>query len=150
MNTSNKQDQSVKIANEAVEKAYHAVIKQVKDLLANFPTEPLRTYVERTGTNNNSHSFYSPLVYISVAEYYGKRMISFAKNPRVKPHIGPYLDSLIPRIIYKLTSVEVTKHSIEDRLEEYTYHYSKYDDALKHSETLDNYKKDTVHSNQAA
>ncbi len=145
-----KQDQSVKKANEAVEKAYHAIIKEVKQILAACPTEELRTYVERTGKTSDSHSFYSPLGYISMAEYYGKRMISFAKNFKVKPHIGNYLDTLITRSIYELTSVEATKVDIEDRIEEYTYHYSKYDDALKYTETLDNYKKDIVHPKQAA
>ncbi|WP_345954762.1 hypothetical protein [Mucilaginibacter sp. PAMB04168] len=150
METPSKQDQAIKTANEAVEKAYQAIIKQVKQILADCPTEELRTYVERTGKTNESHSFYSPMVYISVGEYFGKRMISYAKNFKVKPHIGNHLDTLIVRSIYRLTSVEATKTNIEDRLEEYTYHYSKYDDALKYTETLDNYKKDIVHPEQAA
>jgi hypothetical protein len=150
METPSKQDQSVKNANQAVVKAYQAIIKEVKQILAACPTEELRTYVERTGKTSESYSLYSPMVYISVAEYYGKAMISYAKNFKVKPHIGNHLDTLIVRSIYKLTSVEATKTNIEDRLEEYTYHYSKYDDALKYTETLDNYKKDIVHPKQAA
>lgn len=150
METTSKQDQSVKNANQAVEKAYQAIIKEVKHALSLFPTEELRTYVEREGTNNDSRSFYCPMAYISVAEYFGKRIISFAKNFRVKPHIGVQLDTLIPRIIYKHTSVESTKTNIEDRLEEYGYQSSKYEDALKHSTTLDNYKKDIIHSKQEA
>jgi hypothetical protein len=150
METTNKQDQGVKNANQAVEKAYQAIIKQVKQILADCPTEELRTYVERTGKTSESYSFYSPMVYISVGEYFGKRMISFAKNFKVKPHIGNYMDTLIVRSIYRLTSVDATKTNIEDRLEEYTYHYSKYDDALKYTETLENYKKDIVHPKQEA
>ncbi len=150
MERSNKPNKSATSANEAVEKAYHEIIGQVKYLLESFPTEALRTYVERKGTNNDSHSFYSPLVYISVADHYGKRMISFAKNPKVKPHIGPYLDTVIPRFIYSMTEVSRTQHNIEDRLEEYAYHYSKYDDALRYAETHENYKKDIVHPKQEA
>ena len=86
------------------------------------------------------------MVYISVADYFGKRMISFAKNFKVKPHIGNHLDTLITRCIYKHTSVEATKISVEDRLEEYTYHSSKFEDALRHSTTLENYKQDIIHS----
>lgn len=150
MSTQNKHDQSVSNANEAVEKAYHAIIKEVKQHLTLFPTEELRTFVERTG-HLNAYSFYSPMVYISVADYYGKRMISYAKNFKVKPHIGNHLDTLISRTIYKLTSAEITKTNIEDRLEEYTYHSSKFQDSLKYSETIDNYKRDIIHpANQAA
>lgn len=150
METPNKQDQSIKNANEAVEKAYQAIIKEVKQVLSIFPTEELRTYVERKGTNNDSFSFYCPMAYISVAENFGKRTISFAKNFKAKPHIGPVLDSVIPRIIYKHTGVNATKINIEDRLEEYTYQYSKFDDALKYTATLENYKKHIVHSKQEA
>ena len=150
MDTLTKQDQSIKNANQAVEKAYQSIIKEVKQALAVFPTEELRTYVERKGTNNDSQSFYCPMAYISVAENFGKRMISFAKNFRAKPHIGVTLDSIIPRIIYKHTGIDVTKINIEDRLEEYTYQYVKYDDALKHATTLENYKKGIVQPKQEA
>ncbi len=150
METPNKQDQSIKNANQAVEKAYQAIIKEVKQALSHFPTEELRTYVERKGTNNDSQSFYCPMAYISVAENFGKRVISFAKNFRAKPHIGVQLDTVIPRIIYKHTNADATKINIEDRLEEYTYQYSKFEDALKHTTTLDNYKKDIVHPMQEA
>lgn len=150
METPSKQDQSIKNANQAVEKAYQAIIKQVKQILADCPTEELRTYVERTGKTSESYSFYSPMVYISVGEYFGKRMISFAKNFKVKPHIGNYMDTLIVRSIYKLTSVEATKTNIEDRLEEYTYNGTKFQDALKYTETLENYKKDIIHPKQEA
>jgi hypothetical protein len=114
-------------------------LKKLRNCLP-YSTEQLRTYIEREGTNNDSHSFYSPMVYIGVAEYFGKRMISFAKNFKVKPHIGNALDTAIVRCIYKHTSVEVTKLNVEDRLEEYTYYSEKYEDATKHSATLDNYK----------
>ena len=90
------------------------------------------------------------MAYISVAENFGKRVISFAKNPKAKPHIGPVLDTVIPRIIYKLTAVELSKINIEDRLEEYTYQYSKFDDALKYAASLENYKKYIVHPMQEA
>jgi hypothetical protein len=145
METTNKtvkQDsQSAKSVNEAVEKAYLAIIRDIKQALALFPTEELRTYVERDSLTNDSHSFYCPMVYISVAEYFGKRLISYAKNMRVKPHIGNHLDTLLIRIIYKHTSLDATKVNIEDRLEEYGYNASKFEDSLKHSLTLDNYKK---------
>ncbi|MGY3215300.1 hypothetical protein [Mucilaginibacter sp. HD30] len=150
METQNKQDQQIKNGNQAVEKAYQAIIKEVKTVLASFPTEELRTYVERKGTNNDSQSFYCPMAYISVAENFGKRVISFAKNAKAKPHIGPILDTVIPRIIYKQTAVESSKINIEDRVEEYTYQYSKFDDALKYAASLENYKKHTVHPMQEA
>ena len=144
METIHKNDQDVKNANLAVEKAYEAIIKDVKQLLTVFPTEELRTYVEREGTDNTSRSFYSPMIYIGVGEYFGKHMLSFAKNFKVKPHIGITLDTAIIRCIYKHTSVAVTKINIEDRLEEYTYYEEKYRDALTHCGTLVNYKKETA------
>jgi hypothetical protein len=144
MEPTNKQDQDVKNANTAVQKAYEAIIKEVKQMLVLFPTEELRTYVERVGTVNDSHSFYSPMIYIGVGEYFGKRMLSFAKNFKVKPHIGNTLDTAIVRCIYKHTGVSVSKINIEDRLEEYTYYGEKYKDAVTYSETIDNYKKETA------
>jgi hypothetical protein len=140
---SNTQDQ-VKTANEAVQKAYQALIKEVKKTLSKLPTEELRTFVERKGANNASLSFYSPLAYISVTENFGKAIIAYAKNFRAKPHIGYHFDTMIVRTIYKLTSAEVTKIFIEDRLEEYPYQSIKFEDALKHCGNLDNYKKDIV------
>lgn len=141
---SNTQDQTIKTANQATEKAYHAIIKEVKKTLAQLPTEELRTVIEREGKTENSRSFYCPIVYISMAEYFGKTMIAFAKNFKAKPHIGVAMDTALIRIIYKHTSLEVAKVQIEDRLEEYTYQPVKYEDALKHSLTLDNYKRDIV------
>ena len=145
----NKQDKNIKETNEAVEKAYLTIIKEVKQALALFPTEELRTYVEREG-NGGSHSFYCHMIYISKAEYFGKHIIAFAKNFRVKPHIGAYMDTLIPRIIYKQTSVAITKTDIETRIEEYPYKFSKMEDALKFSGSLANYKKEIVSPLQEA
>lgn len=137
-------DQNIRTANQAVEKAYQAIIKEVKQTLAKLPTEELRTFIERAGTNDSSRSFYCPLVYISVTEYFGKAIIAYAKNFKAKPHIGVHLDTIIIRSIYKITSVDVTKTFIEDRLEEYIYQPSKYEDAIRHSTTLTNYKKEIV------
>jgi len=144
METKSNTPDQIKIANEAVSKAYHAIIKEVKKTLSQLPTDELRSYIEREGTNESSRSFYCPIVYISMAEYFGKTMIAFAKNFKAKPHIGVYMDTAIIRAIYKCTSVEVTKVNIEDRLEEYSYQPSKYEDAMRHSTTLENYKKGMV------
>jgi hypothetical protein len=141
---SNTQDQTIKAANEAVEKAFQAIIKEVKQTLAQLPTPQLRTYVERKGANDTSQSFYCPLAYVSVTEYFGKTIIAYAKNFKAKPHVGMHIDTMIVRAIYKLTSVEVTKTFIEDRVEEYVYQSIKFEDALKHAGTLENYKKDIV------
>ncbi|RVU01275.1 hypothetical protein EOD41_04725 [Mucilaginibacter limnophilus] len=148
MQTTDKHKPSIEDANLAVSSAYEVIIAEVKALLPQFPSEQLRTYVERI--DDSTSTFFSPMVLISVGNLIDERIISFAKNPEIKSYVGLYLDTAITRCIYKHTGIQATEINIEDRLEEYTYQYSKFEDALKHTTTLDNYKKDIVHPMQEA
>ena len=135
--------------DEAVDNAFSAILKEVKSLLPQFPTEQLRTYVEKTVEGKVCY-FFSPFLIISVDDLLGPKMLSIAKNNDLKSVIGPHLDAAISQCIYQHTAGLVTEVCIEERLEKYSYSSKHYEDALLASKTNRAYKQTIVHPKQEA
>jgi len=135
-----QKDPAVIAKNEAVMAAYNAIIKEVKELIPQYPTEQLRTYVERT-VGGCTNVFLSPIVAISTDDLFGERVISFAKNFEIKSHVGFQLDTALIRCIYKHTNAHPNQINIEDRLEEYIYEWSVYEKSLNACKVNNEFKK---------
>lgn len=112
-------EEALKAKNEAVKKAFFAMLAEIKELIKLYPNDYLRTYLEidysSTGYSNN-HGFYSPLLHLRFEGHTGECTIYYAKNFNFKQQVGFYLDTVITRCIYKHTSALSTEINIEDSL----------------------------------
>ena len=112
-------DTVLAVKNEAVQKAYKAIIAEVKQLIPQFGTVYLRTFIEvdYTGIGINClHGFYSPLIHLRLDNMDGVTTIYFARSYGFKDQIGFHLDAILSRCVYKHTSKANTDVDIEDVL----------------------------------
>jgi hypothetical protein len=105
--------------NEAITTAYQNILNEVKQVLPQYPTEYLRTFVE---VDYNSlgikckHGFFSPLIHLQLEDNEGSLIIAFSRNLAIKSQVGNHLDGLLSRIVYKHTAEANTAIFIEDSL----------------------------------
>ena len=107
------------VKNEAVLRAYNAIISEVKQLIPQFGTVYLRTFIEvdYSGIGTNClYGFYSPLIHLRLDNFDGVATIYFARSYGFKEQIGFHLDAILSRCVYKNTSKVTTEVDIEDVL----------------------------------
>lgn len=115
--------------NEAIQRAYFALLSEVKSLIKFYPTDYLRTFFEIDYSSialDCKHGFYSPMLHLRLEEHQEQLTICFAKNFTVKQQVGNYLDSLLTRSVYKHTAESNTEMNIEDALNVCVYNVDDY------------------------
>lgn len=112
-------EETLKAKNEAVKKAFFAILSEIKQLIPLYSSEYLRTYLEvdysSTGYSNN-YGFYSPLIHLRFEGHTGECSIYYAKNFNFKQQVGNFLDTVLTRTIFKHTAASLTEVNIEDSL----------------------------------
>ncbi len=125
-------EETLKVKNEAVKKAFFAILSEIKQLIPLYSSEYLRTYLEvdysSTGYSNN-YGFYSPLIHLRFEGHTGECSIYYAKNFNFKQQVGNYLDTVLTRSIFKHTSASTTEVNIEDTLNICIFRPDEYKDA---------------------
>ncbi|MDN5285687.1 MAG: hypothetical protein JWR38_1961 [Mucilaginibacter sp.] len=117
------------VKNEAVTKAYKAIITEVKQLITLFSTDYLRTFIEVDYSSigfTSIYGFYSPLLHLRLEQTDGVNTIYFARNYSFKAQIGYHLDAVLSRCVYKHTSKTNTGVDIEDSLDISIYNLEDY------------------------
>jgi hypothetical protein len=111
--------------------AYRNILKDIHDLLPEYETEQMRTYIEH-GTVEDSnpcrYSFFSPVLYLQLKLDDRDTTISVARNDEIGWRVPRQLETALVRAIYRNAEKTATSVNTEDCLESLCYAYDNFED----------------------